>query len=213
MEYAWLQRHDPPPRISIDAPFESQPSGKFCEGSPPIADHSLFSIEGNSEAGFIGLMKRLRLTTFISVVCAAVASLCEAKAEDVGARPPLIDLGETRKKVEQGDANAQFSLREPYAFGIGVAKDPVESVKWYRLAAEQGHVRAQGMLGLAYFQGEGVPRDAVEAHAWWNVAAARGDGDAKKALALVEELMTREQVAEATTLARERFEKFGPKAR
>jgi hypothetical protein len=55
-------------------------------------------------------MKRLRLNTLISVVCVAVASLCEANVEDLGARSPLIDLREIRKWAEAGDAAARNRL-------------------------------------------------------------------------------------------------------
>jgi TPR repeat protein len=86
-----------------------------------------------------------------------------------------------------------------------------EAARWYRLASEQGLALAQYNLGILYGDGEGVPKDAVEAHAWWNVAAARGHELAKENLAVIEEEMTPEQIADATKLARERFEKFAPK--
>ena len=51
----------------------------------------------------------------------------------------------------------------------------------------------------------------VEAHAWLNIASAQGIEVAKKSLSKVEELMTKDQIAEATKLAREYFEKYGKK--
>jgi len=54
--------------------------------------------------------------------------------------------------------------------GIGVVKNPVEAVKWYRKAAEQGNVDAQLNLGICYYRGEGVLRDHVEAYAYYNIA-------------------------------------------
>ena len=43
-----------------------------------------------------------------------------------------------RVAAEQGHSQAQISLGLMYAFGRGVRRDPVEAVKWYRLAAAQG---------------------------------------------------------------------------
>jgi TPR repeat protein len=98
-----------------------------------------------------------------------------------------------------------------YAKGDGVPKDVAEAAKWHRKAAEQGDADAQFTLGVMYASGEGVVKDTVEAHAWWNVASALGHERAKKGLGLIEKQMTREQIAEATKLAKERFEKFAPK--
>jgi TPR repeat protein len=44
--------------------------------------------------------------------------------------------------AEQGHTIAQFNLGLCFMYGQGVAKDPVEAVKWYRMAAEQGHADA-----------------------------------------------------------------------
>ena len=40
----------------------------------------------------------------------------------------------------------QFTLGMMYANGLGVPKDEVEALKWYRKAAAQGNVRAQREL-------------------------------------------------------------------
>lgn len=113
-----------------------------------------------------------------------------------------------RKAAEQGHARAQYSIGYMYYIGDGVPKDATEAVQWFRKAAEQGNVPAQYGLGLSYARGNGVIQDLVEGHAWINVAGAFGAEGAKESLALCEKLMTREQIAEATKLARERFEKF-----
>jgi uncharacterized protein len=89
-----------------------------------------------------------------------------------------------------------------------VLKDAAEAVKWYRKAAEQGYTNAQTNLGVCYAKGDGVIKDPVEAHAWWNVASALGAETAKKNLAKIEKDMTREQIAEATKLAKEIYAKI-----
>ena len=120
-------------------------------------------------------------------------------------------LAAERKAAEQGDADAQYNLGFMYATGDGVIKDAAEAVKWYRKAAEQGYADAQYNLGLMYANGDGVIKDLVEAHAWFNVAGANGDEKAKDNLKIIEKHMTREQIAEATALARKRFEMFRKK--
>ena len=49
----------------------------------------------------------------------------------------------------------------------------------------------------------------MQAHAWFNVASALGDETSKEFLSKAEKEMTKEQLAEATKLAREYFKKYG----
>ena len=49
----------------------------------------------------------------------------------------LPSLSETRVKAEQGDAQAQHNLGAMYEKGLGVAKDDVQAVLWYRKAADR----------------------------------------------------------------------------
>jgi len=107
-----------------------------------------------------------------------------------------------RKAAEQNDAWAQYVLGACYAKGDGVAKDYVEAVKWSRKAAEQNYAPAQYNLGIRYGQGRGVAKDEVEAYKWWLLAAAQGDEDAKKGMTILEDSMTREEIAEGQKLAR-----------
>ena len=114
--------------------------------------------------------------------------------------------------AEAGITTAQYNLGVIYANGYaGVAKDAIRAVKWYRKAAEQGHAGAQNNLGAIYENGDGVIKDMVEAHAWFNVASALGNDLAKINLTTSEEQMTKDQIADATKLAREYFEKYGKK--
>ena len=116
-----------------------------------------------------------------------------------------------RKSAEQGFAMAQSSLGVMYENGTGVTKDSAEAEKWYRRAAAQGDVSGQFNLGLMYANGAGVPLDLIQAHMWLNLVGATGDETyttpAKTYLARVEKKMTAEQIAEATKLAREMFER------
>ncbi len=65
---------------------------------------------------------------------------------------------------------------------------------------------SQYSLGLMYASGEGVPEDDVFAHMWFNLSAAQGNGSARGNKDIIEQRMTREQIAEAQRLSREWIE-------
>ena len=90
---------------------------------------------------------------------------------------------EVQAKAEKGDAQAQYILGNCYGNGLGVAKDKVEAVKWYRKAADQGLANAQFWLGVYYADGNGVAKDQVQAVSWWRKAAVQGYDMAQMALA------------------------------
>ena len=54
---------------------------------------------------------------------------------------------ELKGKAEDGDADAQYQIGDCYFFGLGVKRDMVEGVSWYRKAAEAGQMKAQFNLG------------------------------------------------------------------
>ena len=99
-----------------------------------------------------------------------------------------------RKAAEQGHPDAMESLGMMYESGIGVLRDYVEALKWYRKAAD--HIRvpkleyiqkgltreSQRMLGLMYENGIGVPRDYAMALKWYLKAAEQGDSYAQLTL-------------------------------
>jgi S1-C subfamily serine protease len=89
-----------------------------------------------------------------------------------------------------------------YHFGQGVTKNYAEAAKWVRKAAEQNDARAQFNLGVSYTKGEGVPKDYVEGYKWVVLAAAQGIEGAKTAINILENEMSREQIAEGQKLAR-----------
>ena len=92
-------------------------------------------------------------------------------------------VAEWRKKAKESDAGAQFNLGNVYAFGLlGVPKDSIEALKWYRLAAEQGDAAAQFNLGLMYDIGTGIPKHPAEAVKWYRKAADQGLSGAQNSL-------------------------------
>ena len=81
-------------------------------------------------------------------------------------------LADVRTKAEKGDAQSQCDLGRAFDEGsLGVPRDRVEAVKWYRKAAEQNYAEAQFYLGSCYDHGDGVAKDYVEAVKWYRKAA------------------------------------------
>jgi len=88
-----------------------------------------------------------------------------------------------RPLAEAGDAFAAWELAKQHDRGLGVAADPVASVRWLRIAAEGGYPNAQDRLGERLLNGEGVARDPKEAEIWLRKAALQDMGSAHNALA------------------------------
>src|SRR6185436_10627465 len=94
----------------------------------------------------------------IAILCGfltlALAAGAHAMPQSSPATPA--ELAKLTAAAERGDPNAQFAVGVIYDTGNGVFQDPVEAVKWYRLAADKGHLNAQFRMGLAYASGNGV---------------------------------------------------------
>ena len=102
-----------------------------------------------------------------------------------------------QSSANHGNIHAQNNLGALYQNGQGLTQDYAQAAKWYRLAADQGNIHAQNNLGTMYKNGQGLTQDYIEAHKWFNLAGVSGDKSATKNRSVVEEKMTREQIAEA----------------
>ena len=123
----------------------------------------------------VGLLIRPRLLPFRNDA-RAVTATSRSSDDAMGAKP----LAEIRAKAEKGDAQSQYELGRAFSAGsLGVAKDEVEAVKWYRKAAEQNDAEAQYNLGVCYANGQGVAKDEVEAVKWYRKAAEQNDAEAQ----------------------------------
>ncbi len=69
-----------------------------------------------------------------------------------------------------------------YEYGLGVERDLVKAVEYYRLAAEQGYARGQNLLGWCYDNGLGVDQNYQEAVKWYRLAAEQGNALAQNNL-------------------------------
>ncbi|MGE0471874.1 MAG: tetratricopeptide repeat protein [Nitrospira sp.] len=127
--------------------------------------------------------------------------------------PKSKDLHAVQTQANQGDAEAQNSLGELYAKGMGMPQDYAQARAWYEKAAAQGHPLAQNNLAELYFAGLGVPQDYVRAYMWVNLAAAHMQGEEQKQAEEnredVAQRMTAAQITEAKRLSEEcRSKKF-----
>src|ERR1035438_9886500 len=101
-------------------------------------------------------MKANRLRWFLLFLL--VSAVFQLPAQQSEADRKL--LADIRAKAERGDAQSQNELGATFSVGkLGVMKDEVEAVKWWRKAAEQNNAMAQYNLGLCYCDGEGVAKD------------------------------------------------------
>ncbi|HSR79995.1 MAG TPA: PDZ domain-containing protein, partial [Hyphomicrobiaceae bacterium] len=79
-----------------------------------------------------------------------------------------------RRLGEGGNAYVMFRLGRLYANGIGVARDDIEAVRWYRMGASAGSLNATAALAMALIEGRGATKDEQEGLRLLR-AAAEGD--------------------------------------
>ena len=108
-----------------------------------------------------------------------------------------------RMSADQGYASAQCILGLMYDEGKGVPQDYKEATKWIRMSADQGYVMAQFVLGMMYYNGLGVPKDYKQAYVWIYNAKMNYHESATGKLDIITEEMTKEQIADAMSLATE----------
>jgi len=80
-------------------------------------------------------------------------------------------LGVWLDAAQAGDPEAQTTLAEVFAQGLGTPPDFEAAALWYRRAAEQDYARAMIGLGTLYERGQGVPQDMAEALGWYRRAS------------------------------------------
>ena len=98
-------------------------------------------------------------------------------------------FNDNKAKAENGSASSQSLLGYYYNNGLGVAKNNLQAVYWFRKAAAQGDTYAEYILGMRYAIGDGVAKDVIEAYAYLSLA-----GETNKVRSL-ETKMTPDQIA------------------
>jgi TPR repeat protein len=117
-------------------------------------------------------MKANRLRWFLHFLLVSAVFQLPAQQSDADRKA----LAGVRAKAEKGDAESQCLLGSVFLSGkLGVAKDEVEAVKWYRKAAEQNLADAQFNMGECYANGQGVAKNEAEAVKWYRKAAEQKD--------------------------------------
>jgi len=81
---------------------------------------------------------------------------------------------EWRGPAEEGDMNAQFGMGTLFERGLDGQPDPVEALRWYRMAASQGSAEAKYNIGRIYAAGGAIERDMTQASYFWLEAADAG---------------------------------------
>jgi hypothetical protein len=90
-----------------------------------------------------------------------------------------------REAADQGHALSQFRIGVMYDKGQGVAKNAVESARWFHMAANQGFRDAQFILGCIYQWGDGVEKNYAQSNFWLHKAAEQNDPGAQYGLYLI----------------------------
>lgn len=88
---------------------------------------------------------------------------------------PKVEFWQWRKKAEQGNADAQFTIGMCYYNGEGVFKDMQAAKEWLGKAAEQEHLEAQYRLALCYYYGKNIS-DKDKDRMVWMLKTATGKG-------------------------------------
>ena len=68
--------------------------------------------------------------------------------------------------AEGGISEAQYYLGYYYRNGIGVEKNDITSLNWYKKSAHAGSAQAQNKVGMIYYTGKGVEKEYSEALKW-----------------------------------------------
>lgn len=77
--------------------------------------------------------------------------------------------------AEQGNAEAQCIIGNMYDLGLGLEKNILEAVEWYKKSSEQGYGVASNNLGTIFKLGrEGIPVNQIESNKWYQKARNQG---------------------------------------
>ncbi len=112
-------------------------------------------------------------------------------------------LQAAKPAMDQGIPEAQLALGIMYYQGQGTAQDYAAAASWFGQAAGYGVAVAQWNLGIMYYEGKGVVQDFVRAYAWFSLAGSQGHEISNENRDRLQNLMTREQVAEAERISME----------
>lgn len=77
--------------------------------------------------------------------------------------------------AERGDAEAQCIVANMYHLGLGLEKNVLEAVEWYKKSAEQGYgVASNNLSGIFRVGEQGISMNRAEAEKWHQKAEEQG---------------------------------------
>ncbi len=77
--------------------------------------------------------------------------------------------------ADRGDAEAQCIVANMYHLGLGLERDVLEAVEYYKKSAEQGYgVASNNLAGIFTFGDRGIAIDRTEAEKWYQKAREQG---------------------------------------
>ncbi len=77
--------------------------------------------------------------------------------------------------ADGGDAEAQCVVANMYHLGLGLKRNVLEAVKYYKKSAAQGYGVASNNLGTIFTIGDGsIVIDSIEAEKWYQQARKQG---------------------------------------
>lgn len=77
--------------------------------------------------------------------------------------------------ADQGDAEAQCLIANMYHLGLGLERDVLEAVKWYKKSAHQGYsIASNNLAGILMSGDQGINPDQAEAEKWYQKAREQG---------------------------------------
>ncbi|MDX6751743.1 hypothetical protein SH611_18205 [Geminicoccaceae bacterium 1502E] len=111
----------------------------------------------------VGLRRAAPVLLAVSMLAACSGGVGAAPTATTAHPDIAARLEAWREGAARGDAAAQHNMGVAALRGYGMAADPAEAARWFRLAAEQGRASARYNLALQYLRGTGASRSRVKA--------------------------------------------------
>jgi TPR repeat protein len=153
---------------------ETTPGGPAAQGGLRLGD-IIVSANGAPVANVRELRQR------VASALPGSELLLEVWRTDVGGGDFMQAL---RHLADDGNAYIMYRLGAMHASGIGVARDQIEAVRWYRKGAAAGNAQAMTALAQDLLEGRGTPKDPQEGLRWLKTAIDKGNLDAMHTMAL-----------------------------
>lgn len=110
---------------------------------------------------------------FVVIMAAGISILQTIRARALS--DFFVKAAESVEGAKSGNGDIAFVLGTMYSAGLGVPRDDVQAVRWYRKAADAGNTMAMSNLGFMFHNGHGVRKDDVQAVRWLRKAADTGN--------------------------------------